>query len=341
MRRARGQQEPGLATGITQPGCISHKVLGKAGSRPLLGMSKFVKSSLLTSSMPWGKGLSSQSFSGKRWSICPWPSPLPASKQTRRFKPLSLALWHSLSRLGPGPHTNSPSLPLGAQLLLQGHTLEVLIPSCLGSTYKALLPLPIIHSLKEMPTGTSLAGQGFRPPSPGVVLLGRQVALPHLNPTKPDAQPLEHTQALVALQVLLPALLSGRLHSTASDCPGPESLAQVRSRDHSILICPESPDPPRWGRTGTHPQPFSRETSPLQLGLRHRDWPCRKTKPSARPKGSCLSATEARLLHPPKRNPTVKASLFPSPEGGRLSGGTILSSQPEWPSPLLFLPATH
>lgn len=32
----------------------------------------------LTSSMPWGKGLSSQSFSGKRWRICPCPSPLPA-----------------------------------------------------------------------------------------------------------------------------------------------------------------------------------------------------------------------------------------------------------------------
>lgn len=32
----------------------------------------------LTSSMPWGKGLSSQSFSGNRCRIWPWPSPLPA-----------------------------------------------------------------------------------------------------------------------------------------------------------------------------------------------------------------------------------------------------------------------
>lgn len=31
----------------------------------------------LTSSMPWGNGLSTQSFSGKRCRIWPWPSPLP------------------------------------------------------------------------------------------------------------------------------------------------------------------------------------------------------------------------------------------------------------------------
>jgi len=39
---------------------------------------RFPAGSTLTSSMPWGKGLSSQSFSGKRCRICPCPSPLPA-----------------------------------------------------------------------------------------------------------------------------------------------------------------------------------------------------------------------------------------------------------------------
>lgn len=36
--------------------------------------------SRLTSSIPWGNGLSTQSFSGKRCRIWPWPSPLPEDR---------------------------------------------------------------------------------------------------------------------------------------------------------------------------------------------------------------------------------------------------------------------
>lgn len=62
----------------------------------------------LTSSTPCGNGLSSQSFSGNRWRMRPWPSPSTVQRQRDKSRGLSTFLTASCCLL---VSTNSPLRP--------------------------------------------------------------------------------------------------------------------------------------------------------------------------------------------------------------------------------------